>query len=169
MNRDIAQDLYQVYERANTVLGETEAIIGRIPDREERTTHLLAVGRLYADMAMTLRAPLVRQYPDLDTDVSDGQPDAIVDPIHQAAVKRLTTVEIEIIDGELLANCAPAWRKVARVVGTAMTVLGERFPDIPDSYYAQRVAALVQSGLLESEGNLDYMRYSEVRLAGSQS
>jgi len=35
---------------------------------------------------------------------------------------------------------------------------------LPDLYYAQRVKSLVSRGLLIAEGNLDYMRYSEVRL-----
>ena len=42
--------------------------------------------------------------------------------------------------------------------------LSERFPNIPDVYYAQRVRRLVAVGELESQGNLEYMGYSEVRL-----
>ena len=43
------------------------------------------------------------------------------------------------------------------------------FPDVPDIYYAQRVRHLVEVGKLESQGDLHYMRYSEVRLPGSGS
>ena len=39
-----------------------------------------------------------------------------------------------------------------------------RIAGLPDLYYAQRVKLLVESGALLSESNLDYMRYSEVRL-----
>lgn len=35
---------------------------------------------------------------------------------------------------------------------------------LPDVFYAQRIKALVQRGALVSEGNLNYMSYSEVRL-----
>jgi hypothetical protein len=38
-------------------------------------------------------------------------------------------------------------------------------PGLPDLFYAERVRALVAKGLLISEGDLDYMRYCEVRLA----
>lgn len=169
MNRDIAQELYLVYERARSVLDEAETIISRIPEKEERSPHLQALGGLFADIAMNLRAPLIRQYPDLDTNVPDLQPDSLLDPEDQAAVSRLTAAELALIDEELLASCASTWRKVARVVGTAMMAIGERLPDIPDSYYAQRVAALVHCGALESQGNLDYMRYSEVRLPEAKS
>ena len=51
------------------------------------------------------------------------------------------------------------------VVGTTMMSDGPyRFESIPDVFYSQRVKALVENGLLESQGNLDFMRYSEVRL-----
>jgi hypothetical protein len=68
------------------------------------------------------------------------------------------------IDRLLLAQSATTWRKVARIVGMTIGELSERFPNIPDVYYAQRVRRLVAVGELESQGNLEYMRYSEVRL-----
>jgi hypothetical protein len=38
-----------------------------------------------------------------------------------------------------------------------------RAQGIPDVYYAERVRALVDRGLIESVGNLRRMRFSEVR------
>jgi hypothetical protein len=35
---------------------------------------------------------------------------------------------------------------------------------LPDVYLSQRVRELVESGLLENQGNLARMRFSEVRL-----
>ena len=80
-------------------------------------------------------------------------------------VAQLTDAELQIIDQGLLSNTSTNWRKVARVVGAAM-MLGSpaRIDGIPDIFYAQRVRKLVQSGKLESDGNLDYIGYSEVRL-----
>lgn len=37
-------------------------------------------------------------------------------------------------------------------------------PGLPDLFYAERIKALVARGELIAEGNLEYMRYSEVRL-----
>jgi hypothetical protein len=42
--------------------------------------------------------------------------------------------------------------------------LSARIPNVPDVYYAQRVCHLVEVGKLESQGNLAFMRFSEVRL-----
>ena len=39
-----------------------------------------------------------------------------------------------------------------------------RIPNLPDIFYSQRVRKLVELGFLESEGNLDFMCFSEVRL-----
>jgi hypothetical protein len=80
-------------------------------------------------------------------------------------INRLTPDQVKKIDEVLLANAAPQWRKVASVVGTAMMRLREEYPGLPDVYYSRRVAALVVTGKLQSQGNLRRMRFSEVRLS----
>lgn len=83
-----------------------------------------------------------------------------------AIVEKLTSADLQKIDEGLLSNCCDKWRKVARVVGTTMMSDGPyRFENVPDVFYSQRVRLLVEKGLLESQGNLDFMRYSEIRLA----
>ena len=71
---------------------------------------------------------------------------------------------IERVDQELLSHARPRNRKVAMLVGSAMGNPAVRVPGLPDVFYAQRVRALVARGALVAEGNLDFMRYSEVRL-----
>ena len=68
------------------------------------------------------------------------------------------------IDDALLAKATRRFRKVARIVGEVMQSFSDRPLGIPDVYYAQRVAKLVNAGLLESQGNPLRMRFSEVRL-----
>jgi hypothetical protein len=68
------------------------------------------------------------------------------------------------IDAELLSHARPRSRKVAMLVGLAMSNEAVRVPGLPDLYYSQRVRALVEKGALIAEGNLDFMRFSEVRL-----
>ena len=68
------------------------------------------------------------------------------------------------IDAELLAHARPQSRKVAMIVGLAMGNPSVRVPGLPDLYYASRVRTLVANGSFVSEGNLEHMRYSEVRL-----
>jgi len=96
-------------------------------------------------------------------------PDPPLTPSQAARVAQLTQAELEAIDRELLAQAAPTWRKVARLVGMAIGELRDRIPGVQDVFYAQRVKLLVQQGKLESAGNLDYMRFSEVRLPGTRN
>ena len=92
------------------------------------------------------------------------KPDGPLDAEQSMRVSKLKQEDLWEIDRVLLAQAAPTWRKVARIVGMAIGELSERFPNIPDVYYAQRVRRLVAVGELESQGNLEYMRFSEVRL-----
>ena len=81
----------------------------------------------------------------------------------QALVASLSAADIDAIDRALLGNTLDRWRKVAMVVGKTMMELEDRRRGIPDTFYAQRVRNLVEMGSLESQGNLAYMRFSEVR------
>jgi hypothetical protein len=78
-------------------------------------------------------------------------------------------MEVAELDRALMANCSRSWRKVARVVGTTMMVPPFKSSPLPDVCYATRVVELVRQGKLEADGNLNYMRYSEVRLAQEPS
>jgi hypothetical protein len=50
------------------------------------------------------------------------------------------------------------------VVVQTMEKLADRFPQFSDVFYAERIRALAEQGRLDSQGNISYMRFSEVRL-----
>jgi hypothetical protein len=50
------------------------------------------------------------------------------------------------------------------LVSLAMSSDGSSYPDIIDALYARRVRLMAEKSLVESIGNLNRMRYSEVRL-----
>lgn len=79
-------------------------------------------------------------------------------------IQNLSETELNEIDEMLISGATERNRKVARIVGSAMMNLDGRVEGIPDVFYAQRIKKLVNEGRLIAEGNLDYMRYSEVRL-----
>jgi hypothetical protein len=80
-------------------------------------------------------------------------------------VATLSDAQIQEIDRVILENTKEQWRKVAMVVAITMSSLQNRFVGVPDVFYAQRVANLVNEGVLLSQGNLKRMRFSEVKLA----
>jgi hypothetical protein len=105
------------------------------------------------------------RHPELRPSIAENDvPDPPLTEEQTALVNQLSEIEIKRIDKALLSNACQYWRKVARVVGTTMMEMQDRSSGIPDTYYSQRVRHLVEEGKLESQGNLAYMRYSEVRL-----
>ena len=96
----------------------------------------------------------------IDEDPPDGEMSA-----EQAQLAASLSFElVERIDACLLSLVASRNRKVAMIVGLAMMDKTLRVPGLPDLFYRDRVKLLVKRGLVVAEGNLDYMRYSEVRL-----
>jgi hypothetical protein len=95
---------------------------------------------------------------------NDLQPDPPLSQEQTAVAASLSAELIGKIDAALLGHANKRNRKVAMLVGLTMMDNTLRAPGLPDLYYAQRVKELVRKGLLVAEGNLDYMRYSEVRL-----
>lgn len=83
---------------------------------------------------------------------------------YQERIDALTPDELQQIDNALMAGATTQFRKVARIVGIAMTANEDSTKRIPDDFYASRVRRLVEEGRLISEGDLDQMRRSEVRL-----
>jgi hypothetical protein len=163
MDRDIAENLCAACERAFVELNEIEVVLRDVSDRDERRSLLLSLGKAIAEL-QELTTPLIRKFPDLEPYEDPGEPDTVLCDDAQLIVSRLTSDDIAVIDAALVSQCATTFRKVARVVGSAMQPLFSKYPGVPDGYYAQRVGVLVDSGVLESEGNIEYMRFSEVRL-----
>lgn len=90
-------------------------------------------------------------------------PNPPLSPREVALVAQLSAQDREAIDEAVLSCVGDHWRKVAMVVSLSMERLGAQYPDFSDVFYAEHVHALVDSGRLESQGNLAYMRFSEVR------
>jgi hypothetical protein len=86
----------------------------------------------------------------------------------------------ELVDQTILACCKPQFLKVARIIVDVARALQVPTPmerlftdDEPEEpvatevdFIAERIKALVKNGTLESAGNLDRWRYSEIRLTG---
>lgn len=86
----------------------------------------------------------------------------------KSLVMELDETTLKNIDAALLSNANSNWRKVAMIVSITMSGLQSRIKGIPDVFYSQRIRKLVESSYLESQGNLQAMRFSEVRLSNSK-
>jgi hypothetical protein len=69
----------------------------------------------------------------------------------------------DLIDQTILERCKPQFLKVARIVGDVAVAL--KVPmDVDKGFIADRIKALVKAERLESQGDLDRWRFSEIRL-----
>jgi Protein of unknown function len=81
-----------------------------------------------------------------------------------SAFAKLSQQDKAAIDDGILSCVRPRWQKVTMVVSVAENKLGGRYPQFSYVLYAERIRLLAKQGRLESQGNLRYMRFSEVRL-----
>lgn len=92
------------------------------------------------------------------------QPDPPLSPEEVAVVASLSKDFLRKADCVLLSHARSSWRKVSMLVGLAMMDSGLRIEGLPDLFFSLRIRRLVEAGSLESSGNLDCMRFCEVRL-----
>ncbi len=93
------------------------------------------------------------------------EPDAPLTPQQEAIANSLSEEFVQTIDKTLLSHANVYWRKVAMLVALTMAESETRIAGLPDVFYSKRIRKLVEAGVLESAGDLDYMRFSEVRLS----
>lgn len=117
------------------------------------------------------RESVYKKHPELVSaaDLSELEPDALLTEEQKVIASSLTESEIQKIDNMLMSFVKVSWRKVAMLVAATMIELPNKKHDLPDVFYSERVRKLVEAGRLEPQGNLQYMRYSEVRLPKSDS
>ena len=81
----------------------------------------------------------------------------------QPATIQITDVSVAAsVDDEIMRGASTSWQKVAMIVGRIIMANPHRH--IPDTAIVERIKLLVARGKLEAQGNLDKMRYSEVRI-----
>lgn len=85
-------------------------------------------------------------------------------PMSKPRAASLTEADLRTIDECILSNITPQFRKTAKVVALTLRALGDRFPELTDATYCDRIKHLAAAGLIEAAGNLNRMRFSEVRL-----
>ena len=164
MDIKVASQVFTACEKSLAALTQLESALLQIEDEAERRELVTALTSVITDVLCSIRGPLVRQFPELEPPADPGEPDDELSKEEATIVAGLQPADLVRIDTVLLEQCANSWRKGARVVMGAMKTLDSELPDLPVALYAQRIATLVQKGRLRSQGNLSYLRFSEVCL-----
>jgi len=106
LERETAAALYEIYERALRTLGEAEPLVQGIGDEATRLAFVGAQMDVVVDIVSRLRAPLVIQYRELDSEVHQGPPDTLPESGGQELVDRLSTARMQRIDDALPSSDA---------------------------------------------------------------
>lgn len=73
-------------------------------------------------------------------------------------------ISIDEIDKVLLGNITGDWRKLSFVVGLTMLQIDKEMRvGLDDTFFAQRVASLIEDGRVEVFGEVSALRECEVR------
>ena len=81
-------------------------------------------------------------------------------------VQKLSQEDINKIDIEILNQSSYSRRKTARIIGWTMRIFNNDFSNLPERFYLNRIIQLVKDGKLKAYGNLEFIRFSEVKLTG---
>jgi hypothetical protein len=82
----------------------------------------------------------------------------------QSVAVQLNETDRKMIEATIMANCSERWRKVAWVVVRTVDALKTRYPGLTYVFYTECLCRLVDEERLDLDGDLLYIRHSEVRL-----
>ena len=156
----------KINEHIKKALIELELIL-KETFQEEFNDELYPVGKLGRSIGLLreFQQPTFDRNPDLrPAPPWQGKDEPYLTKEQLELVSKFTPEQLKEIDHGLLSFCSNKFQKVAKIVGSYMTSNLNKF-DVIDLFYAQRIEKMVDSGFLEYQGNLKFMRYSEVRLA----
>lgn len=67
-------------------------------------------------------------------------------------------------DASLLKHMESRFLKAARIIGNVMMEQWDDIIDVGDFFLSRRLLMLARAGIIESQGDLKHIRFSEVRL-----
>lgn len=165
MSQSSSHDLRTALELARDSLSAAAADIASMPEGKERSSQLRALATILVGGHEEFMVHAIRLCPDLER--TAPIPDAQLHESELEACSRFKDYDIEVIDRTLVASSTSAWQQATRVIGNSLVTLNKEFPGVPLGFYAQRIAALVQSGRLQARGNIDFMRLCDLKLSDS--
>ena len=133
----------------------------------EGSQELYQIGKLGRSIGLLeeFQAPIFEKYPELmPAAARQERVEPRLTDEQKEFVSKLSEEQLKNIDNALLSYANKRFQKVAMIVAMFIAESNLHSSEIPDVFYAQRIAELSNKGLLESQGNLKLMRFSEVRI-----
>jgi hypothetical protein len=132
-------------------------------DKEDRTAFAEPMGNVYTALHYEmLHKVIYRQFPDLKP--PSREKPVINSKLTWDQVRLPASVTVLDFDRVILSTLSPQWRKTARIVGNVSEQYRGLGIDLDPAIAAARLMTMVESGLVEAQGDLRKWRHSEVRL-----
>ncbi len=163
----------QPEESLNALLTEAvekvDNVISRVfelaADDTNLNIYLGKIGRA-AGLLNEVRSMMIEKHPELKpAPAPDCVKDDEITVEERILIKKLRPEDISLIDKTIHSNITELFRKTARVVADVSDELKERYPEITYLFYSERIRLMVKRGIVESQGDLNMMRYSEIKKA----
>ena len=96
--------------------------------------------------------------------MSDREEPRVSSTLRWEDVRLPDSVAVSDLDELIFSVMKPIWRKTAMVIAMTSKQCEARAPTLDDKVIGARIAALVDAGRIDSQGDLSMWRHSEVRL-----
>jgi uncharacterized protein DUF3658 len=163
MNREQAIEIERHLKRAGNAIRRAEILIRNL-DEEDRAALGEPLGKTIGALNFDLRQAIYRKFPDLRP--RDKGSRFVDSKLTWKQVQLPPSVKVLDFDKVILSILNVQWRKTARIVGDVSEHYRSLGVSLDPAIAAARLVAMVDSGLVESAGDLRKWRFSEVRLKG---
>lgn len=166
MDREHAAEIHRHLLAAANAIRRAERVMNEL-EQTDRAAFAEPLGDLVVTLHYKMMFDLIyRQFPDLRPP-SKEKP-RINSKLTWGQVTLPPSVTVMDFDRIILSELSHHARKTARIVGNVSEYYRKLGIDLDPAIAAARLMAMVDSGLVESAGDLRMWRFSEVRLKGGE-
>jgi hypothetical protein len=163
MTREQAAEIQRHLLTAKKAINRVAALVFDLDKVEDRKAFAEPVGNAYGALQHEMLDKVIyRQFPDLRPP-SKEKP-RIDSKLTWDKVSLPPSVTVMDFDRVVLSYLGQQWRKTARIVGNVSEHYASLGISLDPAIAAARLMVMVDSGLIESAGDLRMWGYSEVRL-----
>jgi hypothetical protein len=163
MNREQATEIERHLKRADNAIRRAEILIQDL-DQKDLAALAEPLGKTIGALNFDLRWVIHKQFPDLRP--PDKGSRFVDSKLTWKKAQLPPTITVLEFDRVILSTLHGQWRKTARIVGNVSEHYRGLGISLDPAIAAARLRTMVDSGLVESAGDLRKWRFSEVRLKG---
>jgi Protein of unknown function len=163
MNREQATDIERHLKRAANAIQRAEILIQDL-DQEDLAALAEPLGKTIMALNFELRHVIHSRFPDLRPPSKGGR--FVNSNLIWKKAQLPPSVKLLDFDRVILSTLNTQWRKTARIVGNVSEHYRSLGVSLDPAIVAARLMTMVDSGLVESAGDLRKWGFSEVRLKG---